>query len=100
MKTISNRHRILAILFVTMILGSCHPTHFTVGKGPQQHQVTKSKNKFLLLGLVHVGTAPDANTMSNHASDYEITVKLTFVDVLLKVVTFGIYSPISVEVEN
>lgn len=93
-------HRAIALLLLTMILVSCHPTHFTVGNGPHQHQVTKSKNKFLFLGLVHIGTAPDANVMSNHASDYEITVKLTFTDVLLNVITFGVYSPISVEVEN
>lgn len=78
---------------------SCHPTHFVVGKGPQQHQIKMEHNKFLFLGLKHIGTAPDANVMCNHASDYTITVKLTFSDVLLNVVTLGIYSPLTVQVE-
>jgi hypothetical protein len=82
------------------LLNACHPTSFTVGRGaPDQHQVVKQQNKFLFLGLVHTGIAPDTKVMSNHATDYTITVKLTFTDVLLNVVTLGIYSPLTVEVE-
>jgi len=69
-----------------------------VGKGEQQHQVVKSRNKFLFLGLVHVGTAPNAAIMSKNSGDYTITVKLTFADVFLNVITLGVYSPITVEV--
>jgi Bor protein len=88
------------MLLLALTLCACHPTHFTVGNGAQQHQVVKAQNKFLFLGLVHVGTAPDARAMSNHATDYRITVRLTFADVMLNAITFGIYSPITVEVEN
>lgn len=88
----------VTLLLISILLSSCHPTHFTVGKGDQQHQVVKSRNKFLFLGLVHVGTAPDPTILSNHAADYKITVKLTFADVLLNAITLGVYSPITVEV--
>ncbi len=82
------------------VLSACHPTSFTVGRGaPDQHQVAKQRNKFLFLGLVHTGIAPDTKLMSNQATDYTITVKLTFTDVLLNVVTLGVDSPLTVEVE-
>ncbi|HEV8512106.1 MAG TPA: hypothetical protein VGQ59_02455 [Cyclobacteriaceae bacterium] len=88
---------LFALLLV--MLSSCHPTHFVVGKGPQQHQVVKAHNKFLFLGLKHIGTAPDPNLMSKNAADYKITVKLTVVDVVLNAVTLGVYSPLTVMVE-
>lgn len=81
------------------LMCSCHPTHFVVGKGPQQHQVAKAHNKFLFLGVLHVGTAPDPNVMAKKSTDYKVTMKLTFADVALNVITLGIYSPITVEVE-
>jgi hypothetical protein len=87
------------MVVLCFLLLSCHPTHFVVGKGPQQHQVAQERNKFLFLGLKHVGTAPDPSVMSKQATDYKITVKLTFSDVLLNVVTLGIYSPLTVQVE-
>lgn len=89
----------LASFALLLLLSSCHPTHFIVGKGPQHHQVAKAHNKFLFLGLKHIGTAPDPNVMSNHASDYTITVKLTAGDVALNIITLGIYSPLTVLVE-
>lgn len=98
MKTILLRSLFISLLLITFALSSCHPTHFVVGKGEQQHQVVKSRNKFLLLGLVHIGTAPDAAIMSKNSNDYKITVKLTFADVFLNVITLGVYSPITVEV--
>lgn len=90
------------VFFVLLmaLLSSCHPTHFVVGKGPQQHQVVKARNKFLFLGLKHIGTAPDPNVMSKNAADYKITIKLTAADVVLNLLTLGVYSPLTVMVEN
>ena len=93
------KNRVVHFALLLLLLSSCHPTHFVVGKGPQQNQVVKARNKFLLLGLKHVGTAPDPNIMSKNASDYKITVKLTPGDVVLNVVTLGIYSPLTVLVK-
>lgn len=83
-----------------LFLSACHPTHFIVGKGAQQKQVVTQRNNFLFLGLVHVGEAPDPKTMSNQSLDYTITVKLTFTDVMLNVITLGIYSPLTVQVTH
>jgi hypothetical protein len=91
--------RAFGLFLFLAVASSCHPTSFTVGKGAEQHHIVKQKNKFLFLGLVHTGIAPDTKEMSNHASDYTITVKLTFTDVLLNVITLGIYSPLTVQVE-
>jgi poly(3-hydroxyalkanoate) synthetase len=85
--------------FLTQFTTACHPTHFIVGNGPQQHQVAEARNKFLFLGLKHVGVAPDPKLMSNNATDYKITVKLTFADVMLNAITLGIYSPLTIQVE-
>jgi len=93
------KKRVVPFALLLMLSSSCHPTHFVVGKGPQQNQVVKARNKFLFLGLKHVGTAPDPNVMSKNASDYKITVKLTPGDVALNVMTLGIYSPLTVLVE-
>lgn len=93
------RHRLIPLLLLTLMLSACHPTHFMVGNGAQQNKIVETKNKFLFLGLLHVGTAPDPKIMSNHATDYKITVKLTFADVLLNVFTLGVYSPLTVQVE-
>jgi hypothetical protein len=99
MKYLAKFYSIASIVVLSFLLLSCHPTHFVVGKGPQQHQVITERNKFLFLGLKHVGTAPDPNIMSKQANDYKITVKLTFADVVLNVITLGIYSPLTVQVE-
>lgn len=99
MKRITSPRSVLLSLLLTALLGSCHPTHFVVGKGPQQHEVVQQRNKFLFLGLKHVGVSPDPNLMARQAADYKITVKLTFSDVLLNVITLGIYSPLTVQVE-
>ncbi|WP_114782798.1 Bor/Iss family lipoprotein [Botryobacter ruber] len=86
---------------VLLVLGmsACHPTQFVVGQEKPREQVTVKRNKFLFLGLIHVGTAPDPKAMSHDATDYKITVKLTFKDVLLNAMTLGIYSPLTVQVE-
>lgn len=89
---------LLPLLLFTLLLSACHPTHFIVGKGAQEKQVVTQRNKFLFLGLVHVGTAPDPKQMSKQASDYTITVKLTFTDVVLNIITLGVYSPLTVQV--
>ena len=99
MKTPVLLKRIIIINFFVITCGACHPTPFVVGKGPQQHQVVEARNKFLFLGLKHIGAAPDPNIMTKQAADYKITVQLTFSDVLLNVVTLGVYSPLTVQVE-
>ncbi len=89
---------LLPLLLFILLLSACHPTHFIVGKGAQEKHVTTQQNKFLFLGLVHVGTAPDPKQMSKQATDYTITVKLTFTDVVLNIITLGVYSPLTVRV--
>lgn len=98
MKTI--RKKLLPLLVCILFLSACHPTHFVVGKGAQEKQVVTQRNNFLFLGLVHVGEAPDPKTMSNQSPNYTITVKLTFTDVMLNIITLGIYSPLTVQVTH
>jgi hypothetical protein len=93
------KKHIAPFVMLVVSLSSCHPTHFVVGNGPQQHHVAKAHNKFLFFGLKHIGTAPEPHAMSKNTSDYKITVKLTAVDVVVNVVTLGIYSPLTVQVE-
>ena len=88
----------LLSLVLAFLLCACHPTHFVVGQGPQQQREAVQKNKFLLVGLIPIGTPPAPKPMSQQAEDYQISVKLTFGDLLLNVVTLGIYSPLTVKV--
>lgn len=91
---------LLPLLLLTLMLCACHPTHFVVGRGAQEKQVATQRNNFLFLGLVHIGTVPDPKLMSKQATDYTITVKLTFTDVVLNIITLGVYSPLTVQVTH
>jgi hypothetical protein len=99
MKTLSRWIKLCSLTLFISLTTACHPTHFVVGNGPQQNKTVVERNKFLFLGLKHVGKAPDPKVMCNNAKDYKITVKLTFADVLLNGITLGIYSPLTVMVE-
>jgi hypothetical protein len=63
-----------------------------IGNGAQSETVEKGKNSFFLYGLVP-GNVSDPQKMAGEAKDFEITEQQTFVDGILGVITFGIYTP-------
>jgi hypothetical protein len=89
----------LFIVLGTCLTSGCHPTTFVVGNGPGQGREVTYRNKYLFLGLKPIGTPADPKVLAKGNPDYSITVKLTFTDLLLNVVTIGIYSPLTVTVK-
>ena len=73
-------------------MSSCYVNTQTVGKGPQTNVEVKNPNHYFIFGLAQ-GNVADVNQMADNASDYQVTIKHTFVDGLLSAITFGIYTP-------
>ncbi|MGF1532830.1 MAG: Bor family protein [Bernardetiaceae bacterium] len=73
-------------------LTSCYTYTVTVGKGSQTGVENRKMNHYLIYGLAPVGVS-DPKAMAGDATDYEITIKHTFIDGLINAITFGIYSP-------
>lgn len=75
-----------------LFFSSCYTYSLTVGNGPQTGVTTKKMNHYILFGLAPVGLS-DVKVMAGDAENYEVTITHTFVDGLLNVITFGIYTP-------
>lgn len=74
------------------MLSSCYVYTTSVGKGAQNGVEVKKMNHYLIYGLAPVGVS-DAKAMAGDATDYNITIKHSFVDGLIQALTFGIYTP-------
>ncbi len=75
-----------------LMMSSCYTYTMQVGNGAQTGIQVKEKNHYLIGGLAPIGVS-DPVAMAGSAEDYTVTVEHTFVDGLLNVITFGIYTP-------
>ena len=73
-------------------MASCYTLTYTVGDGSKTGEVIKKKNHYLVYGLAPLKTS-DPTKMAGDAKNYDVTIKHTFVDGLLNVLTSGIYTP-------
>ncbi len=89
----------LLTLALSLSLSSCYTYTNTVGNGPQSGEMVKKKNHYFIYGLAK-GNISDAQEMAGNSDDYEVTTQHTFVDGLLNVVTFGIYTPTTTTVKK
>lgn len=83
---------------IILLLQSCYVYTTNVGKGPQGNTIIKKKNHYLIEGLVPLSTVDiqkEAGTC-----DFEITVKHSFLDMLLAGLTWGIYTPTTVIIKK
>ncbi len=88
-KSIANFVVVICLVFS---LNSCYTYHFTVGDGAQTGIETRKMNHYLIYGLAPVNvTTPEQ--LAGDAEDYDVTIQHTFVDGLINVITFGIYTP-------
>lgn len=87
----------MALLLAAMT--SCYSHKFTVGEGPKTGIEIEGKNHFFIFGLVP-GKVSDPQAMAGDAKNYEITEVQTFVDGLLRVITFGLYSPTTTKIQK
>lgn len=80
------------LLLIATSLTSCYVNTFSVGKGAQSNVSVSQWNHYLIEGLVPLSQS-DPKTLAGGASDYTVTIQHSFVNGLLEVITFGIYTP-------
>jgi hypothetical protein len=81
---------LLSISFLSM--ASCYTLTYTVGTGTQTGETIKKKNHYLIYGIAPLKTS-DPIKMAGDAKNYQVTIKHTFVDGLLNLLTYGLYTP-------
>ena len=84
---------------LSLMMSSCYSHKFIVGNGPQTGVDVTAKNNFFVLGLIP-GKVSEPQKMAGDAQDFEVTEVQTFVDGLLGVITFGIYTPTTTKVQK
>ncbi len=86
-----------AILVVTCIFTSCYNTKIVCGDITKKTPVVKVNsewNHHLLYGLIPVGnTAIEAKELVANKKNYVVKTNQTFVNLLINVITFGLYTP-------
>lgn len=75
-----------------VFLSSCYTYTFDIGKGAQSGIQATQKNHYLIGGLVPLSEV-DHEKLAKGAEDYTVKIEHSFVDGLLNVITFGIYTP-------
>ena len=82
----------ITLAAMCLIFSSCYTYTSVVGKGPQGSETVTRHNHYLIDGLVTIKTS-DSKAMAGEVKDYSVTTQHTFIDGLLSLITFGIYSP-------
>jgi hypothetical protein len=85
------------VVALAMTMTSCYTFTATVGKGPQTGTKVVAHNHYVIAGLAPISTA-NTKELAGDAKDYSITVKHSFIDGLLNMLTCGIYTPTTVTV--
>lgn len=81
---------LLSFLCLSMV--SCYTVSYAVGTGAQTGATVIEKNHYLIGGLASIKTA-DPSKMAGDAKNYQVTIKHSFVDGLINVLTSGLYTP-------
>lgn len=89
-----------AIAFsMSMMLTSCYTYTSVVGKGAQGNSQITKWNHYLIEGLAPINVS-DSKAMAGGAADYTVHTRQTFVNGLIAVITFGIYTPTTTTVKK
>jgi Bor protein len=89
---------LIAISF-SLLMSSCFAHKFAIGDGAQTGVQVTEKNNYFLFGLIP-GKTSDPQKMAGGANDFEVTEVQTFLDGLIGVLTFGIYTPSTTTVQK
>ncbi len=84
---------------LSLLMSSCFSHTYVVGNGPQTGADVTAKNNFFVLGLIP-GKVSEPQKMAGDVQDFEVTEVQTFVDGLLGVIAFGIYTPTTTKVQK
>lgn len=82
----------VGLLLCSFLFTSCYTYKTTVGEGAKGTQTVQKWNHYMLGGLVRVKLS-DPKKMAGDTKDYTVKTKQSFVNGLVTVVTFYIYSP-------
>ncbi len=77
---------------MSIMLTSCFSYTSVVGKGAQGNSKVTKWNHYVIGGLGPVGVS-DSKTMAEGATDYTVYTRQTFINGLISVLTFNIYTP-------
>ena len=80
------------VCLLSLSMSSCYTLTYTVGDGSKTGEIVKKKNHYLIFGLAPLKTS-DPIKMAGDAKNYEVTIKHTFVDGFLNLLTYGLYTP-------
>lgn len=88
-----NFMKMMAIIFVSsLLLTSCYSYDIVVGNGAQGNRKVSKWNHYVVYGLAPVGVS-DVKELADGAEDYDVNISHSFVNGLVNVLTFGLYSP-------
>ncbi|GIZ07819.1 Bor family protein [Flavobacterium sp. UMI-01] len=76
----------------SVLLTSCFSYTSVVGNGAQGNSKVTQWNHYVIGGLAPVGVS-DSKAMAAGAKDYTVFTRQTFVNGLINVITFGLYTP-------
>ena len=79
-------------IVASVLLTSCYSATYVVGEGAQGNQETTEWNHYVVYGLAPVDVA-DTNKMADGQENYTIHTRHTFVNGLVNILTFGLYTP-------
>jgi hypothetical protein len=92
------RHRIFAVLGLTLVLFSsaCYHATITTGLPAGTEKVSKEWAHGFLLGLIAPSTVETASTCKNGAAIVE--TQHSFLNMLAQFITFSLYTPMQIDV--
>lgn len=84
--------KLTAVAAATLLLSSCFSSEQIVGQGAQGNSYATDLNHNMLFGSVKDESC-NPEEMAGSANDYTVSTKQTFGNVMLSVLTLGIYTP-------
>ncbi|PRP67217.1 Bor family protein [Nonlabens agnitus] len=88
----------LALVALVVLLSSCYAQTMVVGQGAQGNTTVSQWNHYLIGGLAPIDVSKPEE-MAAGKEDYTVETKHSFVNGLLNVITFGIYTPTTTTVK-
>jgi hypothetical protein len=88
---------LMVVFAMGMLFTSCFKYTTIVGEGAQGNREVSEWNHYLLWGLASVGVS-DPQELAGDAENYDVLVEHTFLNGLVRALTFGIYTPTTTKI--
>ncbi len=80
------------LMAIGILFTSCYSYTTVVGDGAKGNDTTSKWNHYLIGGLAPIDVS-NPKDLAGGAEDYNVKTEMSFVNGLVSVLTFGIYSP-------